>query len=113
MKRIPVTNTGDTAIYAAGVLIPPGETRMVEALQLMTTSAGTETPAAAPATDSVLDLLDHSVKDIIAALPEVSDEDLDTLETAEQDGKTRKGVLEALAAERIRRAQATETTPAE
>lgn len=106
MKRIPYTNTTATAAYVAGVLIPPGETRMVDALQVSgPADPAEETPAPAQATDSILDLLDRSVKDITAALPEISDDDLARLETAEQDGKTRKGVLEALAAERIRRAQ--------
>lgn len=50
--------------------------------------------------DDLLDILDQSIPDVVEDLKEVSDEDLDTLEAAEQDGKTRVGVIEAITAER-------------
>lgn len=114
MKRIPYTNTTDAPAYVAGILIQPGETRMVEALQL---AKPAPMPAAAPAPDApppvLLDILDGSVKDITSALPQLSAEQLDELETAEQNGKTRKGVLEAIAAARIELAKGAGDPPAE
>lgn len=102
MKRIPYTNTTDAPAYVAGILIPPGETRMVEAIQL---AKPVPMPASKPAPDApvpvLLDILDNSVKDITAALSDLDATQLDELETAEQNGKTRKGVLEAIAAARI------------
>lgn len=54
--------------------------------------------------DTLLDLLDENVATVTEALPACTPEDLDRLEAAETEGKTRKGVLEAIAAERLRRA---------
>lgn len=113
MKRIPYTNTTEQAAYVGGVLIQPGETRLVDALQVSPPDEGTPPEATQDddQTHSVLGLLDRSVKDIGEALPTLTDDNLTTLETAENDGKTRKGVLEAIAAERIRRAQQNDGTP--
>lgn len=41
-------------------------------------------------------LLDHTAKEIEAALPSLDLEELETLKTAEKAGKTRKGVLAAI-----------------
>lgn len=110
MRRSHYTNNSDKAMYVAGVLIPPGETRLVDTLQILTPEAlaAPNTPAEQSPPASVLDILDGSVKDVADALQGVSDDDLETLDQAEQNGKTRKGVLEAIAAERLRRAQANE-----
>lgn len=114
MKRIPYTNTTDAAAYVAGILIQPGETRMVEALQLAEPAPMPATkPAPSAPVPVLLDILDGSVKDITAALAELSAAQLDELETAEQNGKTRKGVLEAIAAARIELAKGSGDAPAE
>lgn len=108
MKRIPYTNDGDTAKYVAGILIPPGETRLVDALQVsapVPMDDAPEAPPPVPTEDVLVAILDGSVKDITEALPALTLEQLDTLELAEQGGKTRKGVIEALAAARIALAQ--------
>lgn len=46
----------------------------------------------------LLKLLDSSIDDVKAGLAGKSAEDLEALRAAEADGKTRKGVLEAIAA---------------
>jgi hypothetical protein len=52
--------------------------------------------------DPIAALLDCNVASIKAALPEFAD--LDGLEAAETENRDRKGVLEAIAHERLRRA---------
>ena len=56
--------------------------------------------------DTVLALLDGSVRDVSAALPDLSDEDLARLKQSEEAGKTRKGVMQAIAEEALKRAVA-------
>lgn len=46
----------------------------------------------------VLDLLDGNVEEIGAAIPDLTNEELEMLLSAERDGKTRKGVVEAIEA---------------
>ena len=101
MNKVMHQNTGTTPIYVGGVLIPPGSAREVPAYAVP--AAAPE--AASPKEDPVLILLDGNVKEVTEALPALSDADLDRVEVAETAGKTRKGVLEAIAADRIRRAQ--------
>lgn len=105
MKKTPFTNSGDHPVYAGGVLVRPGETRMVDPSTVdgLSTAAEPEAPAASGQTNSVLKLLDQSIPKVLEALPELSDADLEAVRAAEQDGKTRKGVLEAIEALRIER----------
>lgn len=105
MGQIAYYNDKPYPVHVGGKMILPGHCREVDAAAVQIPVATAE--AAGPEQgDSVLDLLDGSVKDITAALPGLSEADLDQLEAAEQAGKTRKSLLEALAAERLRRAQA-------
>lgn len=67
--------------------------------------AAVRTPRPQPA---VLDLLDNSIRSIADALPALSDHDLARLERGERAGKTRKGVLAAIDAERARRQSITQ-----
>jgi len=99
----PYTNTGTTPIYIGPHLVQPGDTRMVD--ESFMPPEGPAAASDAPA-DPVLDLLDYKVADIAAALSALSDEDLARLESAENAGKTRKGVLEAIGADKFRRAAA-------
>lgn len=63
---------------------------------------------AEPARNPALDLLDGTVADIRAKFGELSTDDLTALKAAEEAGKTRKGLIEALTAEIAAR-----TTPPE
>lgn len=101
--KVPYTNNTTTAQYIGPLLIQPGDTRMVDDSFLPK-----EPTAATPAepTDPVLALLDANVATVTSSIAALSDADLDRLETAEQNGKTRKGVLEAIAAQKIDRAAA-------
>lgn len=104
---VPVTNTTEMPIYVGGAMVPPGETRHFPAHQVPEhLRPKAPAPARAPEPDTVLALLDGTVADIAGALPGLSDEDLARLRQAEEDGKTRKGVMEAITEEVLRRADA-------
>lgn len=113
--KIPFTNTTDRSIHAGPVCVRPGETRMVEPAHLPAThrpAPAAPAKAAAPAPDDPRALLDTNVANVAKALPLLSAEDLDALEAAEQAGKTRKGVLDAITAERLRRVETDGTNEA-
>lgn len=105
MNRTHYHNTAAHPIYVGGVMIPAGASREVDARLVPGAAAATEEPEGEPPADPILALLDGNVAEVKAALPGLSDEDLDRLEAAEDNGKTRKGVLEAVAEERLARAQ--------
>lgn len=104
--RVPVENNGQMPLYVAGVMIPPGETRHFEDDQLppeFRQSAAVEAEEA-PA-DPLLAVLELKVADVVNGLADLSDEELDRLENIEAAGKARKGVIEAVTEERLRRAE--------
>lgn len=108
MDKIPYTNDTDQPVYVGNLLVKPGQSRMVDPElapnHAAKIAAGQATPAGEPE-NPVLKLLDSSVKDVKAALPGLTDAQLDELEKGEADGKTRKGVLEAIGEQRVLRAR--------
>lgn len=103
----PVTNNTRMPIWVGGVMIPAGETKVLPAHQVPEhlRPAPAAAPAAPPA-DPLDELLAGKVAEIQAALAGLTDADLERLvdlETAQD--KPRKGVLDAAAGERLRRAQ--------
>jgi len=104
---VPVKNNTAMTMHVAGVLIAPGETRHLPRVHVPANLLPRTTPAAVPApSDPVLELLDDSVKDIVGRLPELDDEQLAAVKAAEVDGKTRKSLMDAIAQEELRRANA-------
>ena len=98
MERIPVENKTAMARYVAGCMIPPGETRHFDKSQVPREYwpvAAQETKAEAP-DDPLAELLKGNVPSVVAALPGLSDDDLDRLGELEQKGAARKGVLNAI-----------------
>lgn len=105
---IPIKNNGKNPLSVGTLLVMPGETRIIPAQLVpkhLHPAAVTAAAESLPPLDPVLELLDLSVKNIVAALQGLSEEDLDTLEAAEHAGKTRKTLMEAFTVERLRRAQ--------
>lgn len=102
MER-PFTNRKDHPVTVGGKRIYPGETRGVEETLHPNYKPASKAPAE-PA-DPALELLDNSIPDIVAKLPDPSDEDFDRLRQGEADGKTRKGLLKAFEEEMLRRAE--------
>jgi hypothetical protein len=107
MSKIAVENNTKMPMYVAGQMIPAGETRHFEAWQLPPEhrpAAVIDEPAAAP--DGLLAILAGGVKAIELGLAALSLEELVRLTALETEGKKRKGVLEAIEAESLRRARA-------
>lgn len=114
MKKTSFTNNGTTPVYAGGVLVRPGETRLVDPTAVDGLTDAPEAPApSGDQTNSLLSLLDQSVAKITKGLAELSDQDIEALRVAEENGKTRKGVLQAIEALRIERVAAAEAAAAE
>lgn len=104
-----IENTGRDVMFVGGKLIPPGEGRHIE----VATSAPelSEAPAALVAEEGpslaqlVAEMLKGNVKSVVAQLPELTGEALDLVLTIENaDPTPRKSLLDAVAAEQIRRA---------
>ncbi len=107
--KIPVNNDTAMPIYVAGQMIPPGETRHFDPDQVpphLRPKAPEPEPEAP--SDSLAELLDHSVKDIVAQIPALSDADLERLGDLEQakGGEARKTLLGAIAEAQLDRADA-------
>lgn len=103
MKRA-ITNNGKNIMYHDGLMIAPGDTRLFEY---------PDPPAAAAVEDAAEDplivLQRSTVKVIAGELPGLTDDELGRLEALENASETaRKGVLEAIGAERLTRAAATQ-----
>ena len=114
MSQVPIKNSGKTVMHVANVLIPPGETKVFDAADLPPHMQPARGPAPLPTEpdDPLLELLDENVPEIVKAIqsrgadgtPELSNDDLIRLGEAEANGKTRKGLMNALDKERMRRA---------
>lgn len=103
MERIPFTNDKGHTVYVGPVSIRPGETRMVDPSMLNPEPAAPTAPAEEPP-NPLADLLVGNVTAVQAGLANLTAEQLGELQAYEEGGvKPRKGVLEAIAAERLRR----------
>lgn len=113
MALIPIKNESALDIYVGCTMIPAGETRHVEEwmvpAHLQPKPAEPEAPR--PPADPIAELRAKTVKDIAAALPGLTVEQLKALEDAEvATGKdARKTVLGAIAQERLLRGEIAET----
>ena len=103
MNKVAFTNHGETIKHLGPVTVWPGETREVDPRDLPNFKAA---PVEAVAdVDPIAETLKGTIKEINAALTAQSDAELDALESAEMDQpKPRAGVVDAIAAERLRRA---------
>lgn len=104
--RVPIENKGQMPIYVAGVMIPPGETRHFEEDQIpQEFRQPAESEQQDALADPLLSILEANTAAVTVGLPTLSDEDLARLEALEAEGKNRKGVLSAIAAEKLARAE--------
>lgn len=107
--RIPVTNTTGVPIYVGAAMIPAGETRHFEEADIPAHLRPKAVEAAAePPKDALLDLSGKPAKEILSAIPDLSDEDLKRLGQLEADKgeKARKTVAAAIQEETLKRAEA-------
>lgn len=103
MPLIAFTNTKDHTVYMGNKSIAPGETREVEKTLLPSFKA--QKPALAEPENPLVELLMGNVKSVLDALETLSDEDLVVLQELEDEAENpRKGVLEGLLTETLRRA---------
>lgn len=103
--KVPYTNETTKFMHVGGVTIPPGATRDVDASLLPGPKPQAEEPAKPVMPDAIAELLKKKVGDVTAALAGLSDDDLAKAGEQEQAGRNRKSVVEAIAAEQLRRAQ--------
>lgn len=107
---IPVRNNGRMPLYVGGIMVPPGETRILPAHHVPEhLRPVTPTPAIEAPPDPLAVLLEENVATVKDSLATLSTEELarvEQLETAA--GSPRKGVLDAVAAERLARARTDE-----
>lgn len=103
-----ITNDGAEIIYVGGKMIPPGEGRDIEEALLPPEHRDAPVREAdkQPSLDELLaELLHKPVKDLIDGLGNMTQEALERLETLEGESKKpRKTLLEAIAAEKMARA---------
>jgi hypothetical protein len=109
MKRY-IQNVGSTPMIVGGVFIPPGDGREIDEHLLPPEHQPPPLEAeAAPVVDldaNLQELLAHSVADVTALLEGLSIETVKRLAELEAEGKGRKTLQEAIAAELLKRAAA-------
>jgi hypothetical protein len=110
---VPFTNETDRFVTVGLFTIPPGQTRSVEAYLHPDYSAPADGPADEQEKIDVSEidlamqlLLDGNVDSVLAAMADLPDEELERLGELEQLGKSRKGVLGAVAEHLLNRAGA-------
>lgn len=106
-----IENPSRDVKFVGGIMIPPGEGRHIDVSVLPPElgekqgAAAEAEPARASLAEEIAKLLKGSVKTVVAALPTLTGEALDLIETIEGgDGTPRATLLTALAAERLKRA---------
>ena len=108
MGKVPFRNDGDKPVHVGSVLVMPGEMKDVDEVDIHPAlPVGIDEPEMV-----LVDLLDGKAPDVISALSSLdegenslfSDEDLADLLEAEEKGKKRVTVLEAIQAEILERA---------
>ncbi|WP_233869254.1 hypothetical protein [Paraburkholderia adhaesiva] len=112
MKTIAYYNDSPKYVHIGATMVPPHETREVDA-SLVPNAKAAAVPAARPAdsgtgtADKLGALLARTVDDVRKALSGLSGDELTELEKREAAAQTpRKGVLDAVAAEQLKRAAA-------
>ena len=104
MAKKPYTNTTDKIIHIGNCTIWPGQTREVDETLLPDYRPPARQEPQDDTNAALAALLDGSVNEVRDALESFDADQLDTLESLESAGKDRKGVAEAIADERLRRA---------
>lgn len=107
MKEIPVHNNTERAESIGGILLRPGESRMIDEQLVPDQWKPKPQAEATEAEADPLDvILDGNVAEVIDSLADLDVAQLDALADREHAGKNRKGVTEAIAARQIELAAA-------
>ena len=104
--KYPVTNTTAMPIYVGLLMIPPGETRHFDLDQLPPEHRpAPDVPEPEAPKDRLAEIAKMNAGSVVAILADLDAEDLARLQSLEAAGKARITVLEAIAAEGLKRAQ--------
>lgn len=106
---IPIENRGASPLHIAGFVILPGETRILseDLVPAHLRPKAQEEPVIV--TDALLDFVARSVGEIVKAIPDMPEDFMNRLHGVESGGlKPRKGVLDAIVKEKLRRADVRE-----
>lgn len=106
---IPIENTTASPMHVAGFVILPGETRIFPKDSVPVHLHPKEAEAPVIVTDALLDFVARSVGEIVKAMPDLPEEFMARLQGVEVASlKPRKGVLDAIVKEKLRRADVRE-----
>lgn len=111
MDKVPVTNNTRMPIYVGATMIPAGETRHFDAIDVPAHLRPPKPPEPEPeaAADPLAELLAHGVKKIEAQFKDLASADLEKLNVLERKSESpRKSLLAALDEELLNRAIAEE-----
>lgn len=99
-KRIWIHNPNKTPMHVGSDIVPPGETKDFPESRvprhLRPAEPVKEQPAASTINETLVELLKGSVKNISAALTDMSTAEVEMVGEMEQKGQNRKGVLAAV-----------------
>lgn len=108
--KITVHNPGTTPMPVGAAYVMPGESRTFDQQDVprhLWPDSETAAPASAPATDAIADLQKKTVKEILAAIPDLSADDLKRLGDLEVAAKKpRTSLIDAISALELERANA-------
>lgn len=98
-KKVPHHNPTQKTVHVGGVSIFPMQTRMVDEDCLNEKHKGKKISEPSTGEFEVKAFLSRNVGEITAEVPDLDDEQLQSVLDVEQEGKKRKGVLDACADE--------------
>ena len=97
MKLVPFFNDTEHVVFMGGVMVPAGDTRLVDARLLVVEDELVSAGLDAEAGIDLEALLHGNVGEVVATLPLLSLEQLQELGGLEQVGKSRQGILGPIA----------------
>ena len=97
MKLVPFFNDTEHVVFMGGVMVPAGDTRLVDARLLVVEDEPVSAGLDAEAGIDLEALLHGNVGEVVAKLPFLSLEQLQELGGLEQVGKSRQGILGPIA----------------
>lgn len=104
MQEVYIVNDSDEICYVAGRSIAPKSGRLIPANEVPRHLLPENKKPEIPKENPLELLLRANVQTVSSGLSSLSDDELDNIETLELMGQDRKGVADAIASERLRRA---------
>lgn len=95
MEFVTFTNTNSYTVFIGNILVPAGETRLVDK-RLISLKKDVE-KTCSNSIDPLQELLKKPVAAVLDALPELTHEEISRLGELEQAGHARKGILGVIA----------------